>query len=113
MYARTIGSQEGATKAAMWLEKAAEQNVPDAQYLLGHYYFEGKGVGKNPGRGLALLKSSANQGFVEAQYSLDLAYLLNEDVPYDEELGVTWLVFAARNGHSEARSDLQKLGLTW
>ena len=55
----------------LWLEKAAEQNLPEAQYLLGKCFESGNGTRANQTQAMILYEKSAKQGFAAAQMALE------------------------------------------
>ena len=52
--------------AFVWITKAAEQGVAEAQYRLGQCYFEGKGVDKSDGLGRKWLEAAIENNHAEA-----------------------------------------------
>jgi TPR repeat protein len=48
--------------AAMWVVKAAEQGNAEAQYRLGHMYYDGKGVKQNRVAAVMWFVKAAEQG---------------------------------------------------
>ena len=62
-------------KAIQWFVKSAEQNNPNAQYVLGLLHYKGAGVEKNYDKAFEFFKLSANQGNQKAK-----EYLENEDL---------------------------------
>ena len=54
-----------------WLEKAALQNLPEAQYLLGKCYETGNGITMSTTQAAILYDKSAKQGFAAAQMALE------------------------------------------
>lgn len=57
-------------KARMWLEKAANNNVPEAQHSLGMMYANGQGVTQDLSKAEHWLTRSAANGFATAKSSL-------------------------------------------
>ena len=68
-------------EAKYWFQKAVDQNLPLAQYNLGHMYYHGEGVLKNPSKALKLIKMSAMAGNPCAQYTLGCMFESGEIVP--------------------------------
>jgi TPR repeat protein len=54
-----------------WLEKAANQDLPEAQYLLGKCFETGNGVGADKGMAAVWYEKSAKQGFAAAQMAVE------------------------------------------
>ena len=57
-------------KAAYWYEKAAAQEVPEAQYNISICYLKGEGVEKDLAKAAYWLKTAADNGSVDAQNML-------------------------------------------
>ena len=53
-----------------WLEKAARQGLPKAQYEFGNCYDHGFGVDKDHEKALYWWQRAANQGYAKAQEKL-------------------------------------------
>lgn len=68
MYDRGIAVQANAFEALYWYQQAAMN--PVNAFILGTYYAEGKGVGKDLTKGRALLQQSADAGFSYANLNL-------------------------------------------
>ena len=57
-------------KAKMWLERAANNNNPEAQHTLGMMYANGQGVQQDVAQAARWLKSAAGNGVKEAEEAL-------------------------------------------
>jgi TPR repeat protein len=57
-------------KARMWLERAANNNNPEAQHTLGMMYANGQGVKQDVAQAARWLKSAAGNGVKEAEEAL-------------------------------------------
>ena len=91
--------------ALQWLEEAAKQEDPKAQYELYLYYNDEKnGKKKNPKRALKWLEKAAENEHPQAQYELYLHYSIGETA--QPELALQWLKRAANQKHSQAQDDL-------
>lgn len=103
-------SQEGIGKALSYYEKAAEAEVPDAQYAMAQAYFYGAGgrpVDAEQARGW--LERAAQNNFDTAQ--VDLGSMLVEGIggERDMEAGFGWLRRAASAGNPAAQNRVAKL----
>jgi localization factor PodJL len=58
--------------AARWYQKAAARGLPAAQFRLGYYYQNGRGVPRDPGQANFWYLKAAEQGNVGAMYNLAL-----------------------------------------
>ena len=99
-----------AEQAAHWLELAAKQNLPAAQYAyrLGKEYLTGKSVQKNAVKAAEYLRYAADQNHPWASYLLGKLYLTGNGVPKDEE--AAWNCFRIANayGHPYAQYVLER-----
>ncbi len=84
----------------MWATKAADQELPDAQLLLGQIY-RGNNAKRNLNKALMWFKRAAQQGDRDAQYQLGQMLEEEEDVR-DPEKAKHWYEVAYRGGHIEA-----------
>ncbi len=55
------------TEAATWYRKAAEADVPVAQWDLGMMYYQGYGVSKDLAAARAWLQKAADRGYAPAK----------------------------------------------
>ena len=62
----------------MWLQRAADAQLPPAQLLLGTMYRDGRGVAADPARALAGIEAAAEAELPEALQTLALAYQAGE-----------------------------------
>ncbi len=93
-----------------WSAQAAEGD-PVAMYNLGMLYVQGLGAGRQPERGLALVRRAAVLGYPPAQYRLALdLYRFDIDVG-DASKAAFWLLSAARQGHAASALYLGRLYL--
>lgn len=84
------------------LRRAAEQNHPEAAFLLGARYVVGLGVAEDLATGLSYLAIAADAGHLEAQFQYAMIRLesAHTDVHRDEAL--YWLGAAASQGDPKA-----------
>lgn len=69
--------------AVAYLRDAADQDHPDALFLLGERYIEGDGVPKNTTQGLAMLDKAASLGDEDAA---EMAVLARKQIQLDKEI---------------------------
>lgn len=108
-------AQGETTKGFEFLTKAAEQNLPEAQYALALGCLNPKDPERfNLERALSLLAQAAEQGYLNAQLSLAQLYLEGELVKRDEAQVYHYLCLAAKHDDLYAVSTLsimERLGL--
>lgn len=85
-----------------YLEKAANLQLPEAQFLLGKMYLEGKECKINKSKALSLFRKSAKQGLISAQIKLGIEYLKGDNVRVDEKKAFKWFLEAAKGKSSRA-----------
>jgi hypothetical protein len=71
--------------AADWYRKAADQNLPSAEYNLGRLYLGGRGVFKDAAKGQALLQKAADAGEPNAMVHLADLYARGNGKPRDPD----------------------------
>ena len=74
MLTKGIDTDKNPEKVLFWLNKAAEQNFPEAQYNLANAYRDGVVVQKNEEKALELYLKSAEQNLPEAQSNAAYIY---------------------------------------
>lgn len=91
-------------RAADLFGKAVELDHDAARLALGNAYVMGRGVRKEPARGLALIAEAAENGLPDAQIELGRMYMTGRAVEQDEERGYKWFCAAKEPGrtHFEA-----------
>ena len=98
--------------AALWLERAVDQNHPEAATLLARLYlteFDPDSpwqVQYDPERAAALLQMAAALGITEAKFQLARLYNSGTGVPQDARAAFPWLLAAAQDQHIEAQFSL-------
>ncbi|MGE3557258.1 MAG: hypothetical protein AB7M93_30570 [Candidatus Obscuribacterales bacterium] len=105
------GKAQDLEVASQWLEKSADQGLPDAEQLLiacymtlSRRYWEGAEGSSDPGLSFYWCMRAADLGEANAQYLLGLFYQRGFGVPASQELSLQWLKKAANNGHPEAKN---------
>ena len=87
-------------KAFFWMEKAAQQNLIDAQTFLGVMFMVEE---QNTVQAVYWLTKAAEQNDVNAQYNLASIYLQDKNDPEDMEKGLHWMEKAANLNHIDAQ----------
>ena len=95
--------------AVKLLEKAVEQEDPDAQLVLGRFYLEGKHVKQNLRKAIFLLSSAASQNHTQAQTELGLCFAQGLGVDIDSKTAVSLLEKAANKNNIRAQISLYEL----
>jgi hypothetical protein len=86
-----------------WVRKAAEQNRPEAQYMLGLSYAKGQGVAKDEIETVKWFRKAAEQNNAGAQYNLGRCYGLGQGVAKDYVESYKWALLAAGQGDKNAK----------
>jgi localization factor PodJL len=95
--------------AFQWLEKAALQGQPVAEYSLGTLYERGQGVTASPTLALKWYLAAANQGNRKAMHNLAVAYAEGSAGPKNTEEAARWFAQAAALGLSDSQFNLAVL----
>jgi len=77
--------------------KAALQGRAEAQNAVGHMYYEGEGVLKNPKEAFNWFMKAALQGNAKSQYSLGRSYFLGEGTLKSLKDAAYWVKKAYEN----------------
>ena len=103
------GVSESKEMARLWLEKAAEQGYPDAQYNLGVLHSNGEGglpVSKEKAR--VWYEKAAEQGHLKAQFNLAFMHSNGEGGPVSQEHCLFWMTaLADEQGYEQATTALE------
>ena len=133
-YIKGMGVDEDMEEAARWMLKSAEQGslrqsqllkrrgcrelvdggelgslAGGAQFAMGLFCREGKGVEKNPAEAVKWFERSAKRGCKEAKFHLAMCYMKGEGVQQDTEKAEQLLEEAADAGDGDARKELQRI----
>jgi hypothetical protein len=95
-------------QAAVWLEKAANQNQPDAQAFLGEMYASGNGTTKNVERAVELFRKAVAGGSERGFLDLGYAYEKGIGVPQDAKQAVE--LYRKAKPNPRAQEGLARLG---
>ena len=96
-------------RAAHWLERAAEREVPVAQYNLGLLLMRGEGTAADERRGAELVQRAAEGGLAEAQAKLGLMYEHGSGVQQNLVSAHLWYSLAAASGAGDAALQRERL----
>lgn len=95
LYSDGLGVSADRSRAKQWYLRAAQKNMPEAQYLLGLTYSEENNLTESK----SWLLKAANQGYSPAQKQLGIFNLYSSE-NYDEAL--YWFNKAANSNNDEA-----------
>lgn len=104
--ARALRGLQHYPEAVHWAKRAEQQQLPEAQYLLGLLYLEGQGVEHDAAKALGWFERAGDNGFLEAQYRAGSMLTWGEGVESDPEKGSQWLIQAAEQEHPLAQAEL-------
>lgn len=93
-------------RAFTWSQEAADRDDAEGQYLLGHLYQEGRGVGKSPQKAFEFYQKAVEKDYLPAFTALALVYLEGlavEQAPYK---ALELYQKAAGKGCAEAQNKL-------
>lgn len=105
-----VSGGKNGTRGFEWLQKAVENGVEEAVFLLGYCYMEGLGTKKDIHKAVEYIKQAAdmenNDSCRVAQGVIGNWYLYGTNVPKDMDLAVKYLQKAVDNGNDGAKEDL-------
>lgn len=94
---------EDDASALYWIEAAAEQEAPFAQYVLGWMYHFGEGVEADPVRAVTLYEPAAREGIIPAQRLMGVIFAYGADgIEIDYDVADAWFEQAVANGDASA-----------
>jgi uncharacterized protein len=107
-YANGEGVEKNILLAVDWYLKAAEQDLPEAQFNLAAIYWHGLIGNVDRSRAMHWIRKAAEQGMPRAQYSLGNAYYWGsvEGVGQDFSKAAHWFTKAAEQGDSYSQFNL-------
>ena len=100
------GGEQSYSKAAYWLERAAEQGHRDAQSMIGVCYDEGKGVEQSYSKAAYWWEKAAEQGNSDAQCNIGFCYDEGKGVEQSYSKAAYWYKKAAEQGNSDAQYNI-------
>lgn len=92
-----------------WLEKAAEQNLLDAQVVLASVYEQSKEVAPDFIKAAYWYEQAANQGNPQAQSFIAGMYRDGKGVPLDMQQALMWYQKAAQQGDAFSQYNLGQI----
>ncbi|WP_421905399.1 SEL1-like repeat protein [Mameliella sp.] len=107
------GGPRDPKNAALWLERAVDQNHAEAATLLARLYLSNVpgGPERDAKRAAELLTRAATRGDASAQYLLALLYQNGDGVERDTDATYNWLLAAAEQRHAQAQFALAAIHL--
>jgi TPR repeat protein len=100
------GSQ---SEAMTWFHKAADQNHPGAQAMLGSAYERGVGIHQSYSEAAKWYRKAAERGHEGAMNNLGNFYRDGQGVPKNIDEAIEWYRLAAEHGSPEARTNLTSI----
>lgn len=106
-----IGVEKNEAEGLALIRKAAVRGLPEAVFVLGNIYYDGKyGLPVNHAEALALLRVSAEQGNAEAQNTVGVMYENAQGgLARDETRAQEWYRKAAEQNLAKAQANLGRL----
>lgn len=92
------GTQVDKATAAVYLDKAAKQQYPQAIMMLGNLYYKGDGVQQDYAKAMNLYKQAAAKNNPIAQWNLGIMYKNGQGVKANYLIALQWLSSAAKKG---------------
>ena len=99
-------------EARVWLERAAEGGLMQAQASLGDKYYDGVGLPQDFAQAMKWYKLSAAQNFAPPQNTLGEMYELGRGVPEDPRIAFSYYIKAAENGLALAQVNVGRMYAT-
>ena len=93
-------------EAVAFYQKAADQNLPEAQYTMGYMYAHGEGLPEDDAKAILWFRKAAEQGMPEAQQMMGIFYEQGRGEPLDFEQAADWFRKAAEQGYPDAQYHL-------
>jgi TPR repeat protein len=93
-------------EASKWILKAAEKNMPEAQFLLGSMYVDGKLSTNNYDEAIKWYRKAADQGYGEAQNEIGVMYSLGTGVEEDPIEAARWFAKGVEQGNATSQCNL-------
>ena len=87
-------------KALVECTQEAEKGSSEAQYLLGHLYFQDEALYQ---KAIYWFTKSAEQGYVDAQYTLGILYDQSDDETQDSQKALFWYEKAVEQNDPQFR----------
>ena len=90
--------------------KAAEQGLPEAQFMVAIWYYYGISPAQDFDKAFEWWEKSAEQDYAMSQLNLGACYQYGEGTAVDIEKAVEWYQKAADQGLEDASAALKALG---
>jgi TPR repeat protein len=100
---RGLGVPADMKAAATWFEKAAENNIPEAQFQYGLMLLDGTNVPKDAAKAEKMLQAAADAGNPLAQFNLAQLYIRNDHGQEGIRKAVPYYRLAAEAGLPDAQ----------
>jgi uncharacterized protein len=84
----------------------AEQGDAEAQFVLGGWYYVGRGVPQDYSEATLWFRKAADQGYAQAQHALGRLYYKGHGVPQDYTQAAAWYRKAADQGNALVQAAL-------
>lgn len=84
----------------------AEQGNAEAQYVVGGWYYQGRGLPQDYAEAALWFRKAAEQGYAEAQHALGRLYYKGHGVPQDYTQAAAWYRKAAEQGNTLVQAAL-------
>ena len=101
--AKMLNDAKNYQEAVVWYRRIADFRDMDAQFLMGQFYYSGKGVGVDFSEAAAWYHKAAVQCHAEAQVSLAEMFRTGRGVPESAVEAVRWYKRAAQQSHVRAQ----------
>ncbi|MCG8691995.1 MAG: sel1 repeat family protein [Minwuiales bacterium] len=98
------------TKAAQWLNQAADAGFAMAQQILAEMYLAGRGVAVDEAKACELARAAADRGLLGAQFTAGLLYGQGRGCPKNVVEAYKWFLLGADAGYPAARENVAILG---
>lgn len=108
MFAEGFSIQQNWNQAALWFERAAQQNHVGAQWTLARLYRTGLGVRQSDTLALRWYQALAEQGFAPAQHQVGMMYRGGVGASLSLEQAEHWLRRAAQQEYRPAIAEIIK-----
>ena len=105
-YFTGTGVMADTVQAALWMRRAADQNLKEARFNLALFAYHGWGIPWNPFESYRQFLVCAEQDMPEAQYAVGIFCIENLIMPENWERGYAWVQRAAEGGYAPAREIL-------
>lgn len=104
IYDQGIGTAPSPRNALLWLRRAADHDIAEAQAELADRYYAGRGLPRDAGLALGWWRRAATQGYAPAQFNL--AAVLRGGSEREVAEAATWLQAAATAAYGPALAAL-------